>query len=47
MQKVSLIRVRKPHCSIVIQMVWRTNGYLSPAVTHLLSYAENNLRLSE
>jgi DNA-binding transcriptional LysR family regulator len=47
MQKVSLIRVRKPHCSIVIQMVWRANGYLSPAVTHLLSYAENNLRLSE
>ena len=47
MQKVSLIRVQKPHCSIVIQMVWRTNGYLSPAVTHLMSYAENSLRLSE
>lgn len=41
MQKVSLIHVRKPHCLIEIQMVYRTNGYISPALTHFKSYVEN------
>jgi len=47
MQKVSLIRIRKPHSLIVIQMVWRTNGYISPAVTHFKSFAENTLRIAK
>ncbi len=41
MQKVSLIHVRKPHCFIGIQMVYRTNGYMSPALKHFISYVEN------
>jgi LysR family transcriptional regulator, transcription activator of glutamate synthase operon len=40
-QKVSLIHVRKPHCLIEIQMVYRTNGYISAATTHFKSYVEN------
>ncbi len=37
-QKISVIRIGKPRCSIVIQMVWRTNGYMSPAATRFKSY---------
>ena len=29
-QKISLIRIRKPHSVREIRMVWRTNGYMSP-----------------
>ena len=43
MQKISLIRVRKPHCSIVIQMVWRTNRYMSPVAIYFKSYVEKNI----
>lgn len=43
MQKISLIRVRKPSCIIVIQMVWRTNGYMPPAVTRFKSYVKNTM----
>jgi len=41
MQKVSLIHVHKPDCLIGIQMVYRTNGYTSPALKHFISYVEN------
>lgn len=41
MQKISLIRIRNPHCLTVIQMVWRTNGYMSPAATQFKAYVEN------
>ena len=47
MQKISVIRVREPHCLIVIQMVCRTNGYMSPAATYFKSYVENTMRLTE
>lgn len=47
MQKISLIHVRKPHCLLGIQMVYRTNGYISPAATHFKSYAENTLGLTK
>ena len=47
MQKISLIRVRKPHCLTVVQMVWRTNSYMSPAATRFKAYVEHNLRLTE
>lgn len=43
MQKVSLIHVRKPHCLIEIQMVYPTNGYVSPALKHFKSYVENTM----
>ncbi|TGE33861.1 LysR family transcriptional regulator [Desulfosporosinus sp. Sb-LF] len=42
LEKVSLIRVCKPHCIIGIQMVWRTDGYMSPAVTQFKSFVENS-----
>lgn len=42
-EKVSLIRVRKPQCLISIQMAWRTNEYMSPAVTHFKSYVESTI----
>lgn len=47
MQKVSLIRVRKPKCLVLIQMVWRTNGYMSPAVASFKSYIENTMILNK
>ena len=48
MQKISLIRVRKPHCLLVIQMVWRTNGYISPATIYFKTSVEKNMsRLTE
>ncbi|SEP37671.1 LysR family transcriptional regulator [Propionispora vibrioides] len=43
MQKISIIRVRIPHCLTVIQMVWRTNSYMSPAATHFKAYVENTI----
>jgi len=47
MQKISLIRIRKPNCLTIIQMVWRTNGYMSPAVTHFKAYVESNMGLTK
>lgn len=41
LNKVSLIRVRNPQCLIEVQMVWRTHGYMSPAVARFKSYVEN------
>lgn len=45
MQKISLIRVRKPNCLTVVQMVWRTTGYMPPAVTQFHSYVKSTPRL--
>ena len=47
MQKVSLIHVHKPNCLVGIQMVYRTNGYMSPALKHFISYVENATCLTE
>lgn len=47
MQKVSLIHVCKPRCLIEIQMVYRTNGYVSPALTHFKEYIEKTMGLTE
>ena len=41
MEKVSLIRVREPRCLIEIQMIWRSKGYISPAVRHFKTYVES------
>lgn len=41
MEKVSLIRVREPRCLIEIQMVWRSHGYMSPALRRFKSYVES------
>ena len=46
-QKVSLIHVRKPNCLLKIQMVYRTNGYISAATTHFKSYVENSIDLNK
>lgn len=45
MQKVALIHVHKPHCLVGIQMVYRANGYMSPALKHFISYVENMPRV--
>lgn len=47
MQKISLIPVRNPNCLTVIQMVWRTNSYMSPAAMHFKAFVENTHRLIE
>jgi DNA-binding transcriptional LysR family regulator len=47
MQKLSLIPVRKPHCLIKIQMVYRTDGYKSPGLKHFISYVENTTGLTK
>lgn len=38
--KISMIRVQSPKCFRVIQMVWRINGYMSPAVTKFKEFVE-------
>lgn len=43
LKKVSLIRVRNPRCLVGIRMVWRKNGYMSPAAKHFKSYVENTI----
>ena len=43
MQKVSLIHVHSPNCLVKIQMVWRTDGYMSPALASFKSYVENTI----
>lgn len=47
MKKISLIRIRKPNCLIVIQMVWRTQGYMSPAAARFKSYVEDTFSIQE
>jgi len=46
LKKISLIRVRKPHSFIAIQMVWRTNGYMSPAVQNFKTFVGNAVGLA-
>ncbi len=46
-QKISLIRIRKPQSIREIRMVWRTNGYMSPAVEKFKSFVENEMRLKD
>lgn len=38
--KISMIRVQSPKCFRVIQMVWRINGYMSPAVSNFKEFVE-------
>ncbi len=38
--KISMIRVQSPKCFRVIQMVWRLNGYMSPAVKNFKEFVE-------
>lgn len=38
--KISIIRVQSPKCFRVIQMVWRKNGYMSPAVSNFKEFVE-------
>lgn len=46
-KKISIIRIRKPQSKRVIQMVWRINGYMSPAVEKFKTFVEKTMRLSE
>jgi len=39
-EKVSSIPISKPRCSMVIQVVFRTKGYISPAVRYFQKYIE-------
>ena len=41
--KISLIRIRKPHSVREIRMVWRTDGYMSPAVERFRFFVENTM----
>jgi DNA-binding transcriptional LysR family regulator len=45
--KISMIRIKEPQSVRVIQMVWRTNGYMSPAVLRFKTFVEMTMRLSE
>ncbi len=38
--KISILRIQSPKCVRVIQMVWRTNGYMSPAATNFKEFVE-------
>ncbi|MFJ7727334.1 LysR substrate-binding domain-containing protein [Neobacillus sp. NPDC097160] len=38
--KISMVRVQSPKCFRVIQMVWRLNGYMSPAVINFKEFVE-------
>jgi DNA-binding transcriptional LysR family regulator len=43
--KVSILRVKKPTCRRTIEMLWRTNGYMSPTVKQLKYYITENISL--
>jgi DNA-binding transcriptional LysR family regulator len=38
--KISMVRVKSPKCFRVIQMVWRLNGYMSPAVMNFKEFVK-------
>ncbi|MEH7545955.1 MULTISPECIES: LysR family transcriptional regulator [Bacillaceae] len=38
--KISMVRVQSPKCFRVIQMVWRLNGFMSPAVKNFKEFVE-------
>jgi LysR family transcriptional regulator, transcription activator of glutamate synthase operon len=46
-KKISLIRIRKPQSVRVIRMVWRTNGYMPPAVGRFKTFVEKTMQFSE
>jgi DNA-binding transcriptional LysR family regulator len=41
--KISIIRIQSPKCFRVIQMVWRADGYMSPAVTNFMKFVESKI----
>ena len=43
--KISLIRIRKPHSVREIRMVWRTNGYMPPAVDRFKCFVEQKMKV--
>ncbi|MBU8881352.1 LysR family transcriptional regulator, partial [Bacillus sp. FJAT-29790] len=43
--KVSMLRVREPQCRRVIEMGWRTNGYMSPAVERFKNFVIESILL--
>ncbi|MDR7314716.1 LysR family transcriptional regulator [Brevibacillus nitrificans] len=42
MSKISILTVSEPRCQRVIQMVWRTDRYMSPAVIHFKKFVEQS-----
>ena len=46
-KKISLIRIRKPQSVRIIRMVWRTNGYMPPAVERFKTFVEKTMQFSE
>jgi DNA-binding transcriptional LysR family regulator len=42
--KISMVHVQSPKCFRVIQMVWRLNGYMSPAVTNFKGFVEKRAK---
>lgn len=47
MKKISMIRIKYPKSVREIRMVWRANGYMSPAVEKFKTFVEMTMRLSE
>ena len=47
MEKISIIRINNPKSVREIRMVWRTNGYMSPAVEKFKTFVEMTMCLSE
>ncbi|MEH7385949.1 LysR family transcriptional regulator [Bacillus sp. JJ1521] len=43
MTKVSILRVQEPKCSRVIEMAWRSNSYMSPAVEQFKNFVIKNI----
>lgn len=41
MDKISLLRITYPSCRRRIDMAWRTDRYMSPAVKHFIHFIEN------
>ncbi|WP_047153424.1 LysR family transcriptional regulator [Aneurinibacillus tyrosinisolvens] len=47
MTRLSLLRVCEPVCRRIVYMAWRTNGYMSPAVTQFKTFVEESSCLVE
>lgn len=45
--KISLIRIKEPHSVREIRMVWRTNGYMPPAVERFKSFVEKEMKVKK
>ncbi|PJN90712.1 LysR family transcriptional regulator [Bacillus sp. mrc49] len=46
-EKISMIRIKNPQSVRVISMVWRTTGYMSPAVLKFKTFVETTMALSQ